>query len=57
MDIASGPTVADPTTCADALDIIRRYEIEVPAAVREMLASGRGGSVKPGDPRLARAET
>jgi glycerate 2-kinase len=57
MDIASGPTVADPTTCADALDIIRRYGIEVPEAVREVLASGRGESVKPGDPRLARAET
>jgi glycerate 2-kinase len=25
MDIASGPTVADPTTCADALAIVRRY--------------------------------
>ena len=30
IDIASGPTVADPTTCADALDIVRRYGIEVP---------------------------
>jgi glycerate 2-kinase len=57
MDIASGPTVADPTTCEDALDIIRRYGIEVPVAVREILTSGRGESVKPGDPRLARAET
>lgn len=53
MDIASGPTVADPTTCADALAIIRRYGIEVPPAVREVLESGRGESVKPGDPRLA----
>jgi hypothetical protein len=26
-DIASGPTVADPTSCADALDIVRRYGI------------------------------
>ena len=25
IDIASGPTVADPTTCADALAIIERY--------------------------------
>jgi hydroxypyruvate reductase len=25
IDIASGPTVADPTTCADALSILRRY--------------------------------
>ncbi|WP_448191008.1 glycerate kinase type-2 family protein [Azospirillum sp. sgz301742] len=57
MDIASGPTVADPTTCADALAIIRRYGIQLPAAVLEVLESGRGESVKPGDPRLARAET
>jgi hydroxypyruvate reductase len=53
MDIASGPTVADSTTCADAADIIRRYAIEVPPAVHEILASGHGESVKPGDPRLA----
>jgi hydroxypyruvate reductase len=55
IDIASGPTVADPTTCTDALDIVRRYGIELPAAAREVLESGRGESVKPGDPRLARA--
>jgi len=57
IDIASGPTVADPTTCEDALGIIKRYGIDVPAAVREVLESGRGESVKPGDPRLASAET
>ena len=57
IDIASGPTVADPTTCADALDIVRRYGIELPPAAREVLDSGRGESVKPGDPRLARIET
>ena len=56
IDIASGPTVADPTSCADALGIIRRYGIDMPHAVRELLESGRGESVKPGDPRLARAE-
>lgn len=53
--IASGPTVADPTTCADALAILRRYGIEVPDVVRELLESGRGESVKPGDARLAHA--
>ena len=57
VDIASGPTVADPTTCADALDIVRRCGIVVPPAVLELLESGRGESVKPGDPRLARATT
>jgi len=56
VDIASGPTVGDPTTCADALAILARYGIEVPAAARELLASGRGESVKPDDPRLAGAE-
>ena len=57
IDIASGPTVADPTTCADALDIVRRYGIELPPAAREVLDSGRGESVKPGAPRLAGIET
>jgi hydroxypyruvate reductase len=56
-DIASGPTVGDPTTCEDALAIVKRYGIDLPAAVREVLESGRGESVKPGDPRLARCET
>ncbi|MGZ8260763.1 MAG: glycerate kinase type-2 family protein, partial [Caldimonas sp.] len=56
-DIASGPTVADATTCADAIDIVRRYGIALPPSLRELLASGAGESVKPGDPQLARAET
>jgi hydroxypyruvate reductase len=57
IDIASGPTVADPSTCADALAIIRRYGITVPPAVLDILESGRGESIKPGDARLARVET
>ena len=56
IDIASGPTVLDPTTCEDALAIIARYGIEVPAKVRELLTSGAGESVKPGDARLASNE-
>jgi hydroxypyruvate reductase len=56
LDIASGPTVADPTTCADALAIAQRYGIELTAAAQELLEGGRGESVKPGDARLARAE-
>jgi hydroxypyruvate reductase len=56
IDIASGPTVADPTTCEDALDVIRRYAIDAPAAVMQVLESGAGESVKPGDPRLARSQ-
>lgn len=57
IDIASGPTVADPTTCADALDILRRYEIDVPARARELLKGGEGETLKPGDPRLPTIET
>lgn len=56
MDIASGPTAADPTTCADALTIVRRYGIALPVAAQAALESGRAESVKPGDPRLARNE-
>jgi hydroxypyruvate reductase len=54
-DIASGPTVADPTTSADALSVVRRYGIELPAPARAALESGSGESVKPGDARLARS--
>ncbi|MDX5364663.1 MAG: glycerate kinase [Pseudazoarcus pumilus] len=57
MDIASGPTVPDPTTRQDALDILRRYGIELPAAARAFLESADGESVKPNDPRLAGLET
>ncbi len=55
--IASGPTVADATTCADALEILRRYGIVVPAAVQQQLEAGALETPKPGDPRLARCET
>ena len=55
-DIASGPTVADPTSCADALAIVRRYAIDLPAAVRGVLEGGSGETPKPGDPRLPRSE-
>ncbi len=56
-DIASGPTSADRTTCADALAILQRYQIALPDAVRALLESGAGESVKPGDDRLAGIET
>jgi glycerate 2-kinase len=55
--IASGPTVADATTCADALEILRRYGIDVPAAVEQQLENGALETPKPGDPRLARCAT
>ncbi|MCY1282430.1 putative hydroxypyruvate reductase [compost metagenome] len=53
--IASGPTVADPTTSAEALAILARYEIEVPAHVRAWLQDPRSETVKPGDPCLSRS--
>ena len=40
--VASGPTIADDTVPADALDIIERYRIEVPPGVREHLRSKTG---------------
>jgi len=51
--IASGPTVPDSTSCADALRILARYGIEVPEAARAGLESGAFETPKPGDPRFA----
>ena len=47
--IGSGPTVPDSTTCADALRILARYGIDVPAAARKGLESGALETPKPGD--------
>jgi len=54
--IASGPTVADPTTCADALRVLDFYGIDVPRALRQRLECGVLETPKPGDPRLARSD-
>jgi glycerate 2-kinase len=51
--VASGPTVPDPTTCADALAILDRHAIAVPPAVRAALEAGELETPKPGDPRFA----
>jgi glycerate 2-kinase len=48
--IASGPTVPDASSCADALAILQRYAIAVPAGVRAQLESGALETPKPGDP-------
>ncbi|KQV85215.1 hydroxypyruvate reductase [Massilia sp. Root351] len=56
IDIASGPTAPDPTTCADALAILSRYGIAAPDSVLALLRSGEGETVKPGDQRLAASE-
>jgi glycerate 2-kinase len=50
--IASGPTVADSTTSADALAMIDKYHIAAPAHVRSYLESDQSETLKPGDPRL-----
>ncbi|MCY1667014.1 glycerate kinase type-2 family protein [Rhizobium sp. SL86] len=51
--IGSGPTVGDPTSPNEALAVIDRWNVEVPASVREALSHG-SGVVQPDDPRLAR---
>ena len=53
--IASGPTVPDPSTNQDALAIIAKYSIDVPASVRRCLETVEE-TPKPGDPRLANVE-
>ncbi|HEX3501685.1 MAG TPA: glycerate kinase [Stellaceae bacterium] len=54
--IASGPTVADPTTTADALAILEKYRITRPKAVLTHLRRGADETPKPGDPRFARVD-
>ncbi len=54
--IASGPTVPDPTTFAEARAVIEKYGIEPPAAVAAHLAEAKEETPKPGDPRLVRSE-
>ncbi len=47
--IGSGPTVADPSTCAQALQIVDQYGIALPGAVRQRLSCGDLETPKPGD--------
>lgn len=55
--VASGPTVADPTTRSDALAILDKYNLQVAPSVRAFLETEAAETPKPGDPRLASAET
>jgi hydroxypyruvate reductase len=55
--IASGPTVPDPSTFADARAIVARHGIALPPAVAARFAAGDDETPKPGDPRLAAART
>src|SRR6267154_2311994 len=54
--IASGPTVPDPTTLADARAIVAKYGLQVDDAVRRALIEPANESCKPGDPAFARAQ-
>jgi glycerate 2-kinase len=47
--IASGPTVPDATSCADAVAILQRYGIAVPGAIMSLLEQGALETPKPGD--------
>jgi hydroxypyruvate reductase len=54
--IASGPTAADPTTLAEAREVLARYGIAVPAAIDRHLGNSAAETPKPGDARLAGVE-
>jgi glycerate 2-kinase len=59
--VASGPTVPDPTTYADALEVLRRYGAQVPAGIIAHLQAGDAGAVeetpKPADATFLHAST
>ena len=46
--IASGPTVADASTCSEALQILQRYAIDIPAPVADLLHKNALETPKPG---------
>lgn len=52
QDIASGPTVADPSTRADALAVAHRWDLALPDTVQTVLNSATAETIKPGDARL-----
>lgn len=52
-DIASGPTVGDPTSCAEALSVIERFRLDLPPSLIASLRRGELETVKPGNPALA----
>jgi glycerate 2-kinase len=54
--IASGPTVPDPTTLADARAIVAKYNLKLDDAIRRALEDANNESCKPGDPACARAQ-
>lgn len=59
-DIASGPCASDPSTYADAIGVLLRWNVKAPDDVATWLRRGAEGNVeetpKPGDPRLSRVD-
>ncbi len=55
--VASGPTVADPTTLEDARAVVARFGLDLPEAARRALDDPANETPKPGDRALAGAET
>jgi hydroxypyruvate reductase len=53
--IGSGPTVADPSTFADACGIAARCSLDLPPAIRQRLQEASDETPKPGDPGLERS--
>ncbi len=54
--IASGPTVPDPSTFAEARAVIEKYDMAIPESVRRHLWTGADETPKPGDPVFDRTE-
>lgn len=54
--IASGPTVADPTTMSQARAIVARYGLDLPGAAKTLIANDANETPKPGHPAFARSE-
>jgi glycerate 2-kinase len=54
--IASGPTVPDPTTLADARALVAKYNLAIDDAVRRALDDPKNESCKVGDAAFARAQ-
>ncbi len=58
--IASGPCAPDPSTYRDALDVVQRYRMDLPYAIRNHLERGSDGAIaetpKPGDPVFDRVD-
>jgi hydroxypyruvate reductase len=54
--IGSGPTVADPTTLADARAVLSRYGLQPPQAIAAALSDAANETLKPDDPALGRAQ-